>query len=146
MDALICQNFVKNIMSFTLRQITFTLIKNVFPGQHPYWYTADDINIAIDWKVLWEEFTSNLEGARIRINSCSDRLVWDYNHVDGSITANLIYDSIVYASSPPIGCPLLALVWSGIMPLKISCFIWLTLENKILTWNNLQKRGWIGPR
>ena len=112
---------------------TLSQAQNVLLGQHSYWYTTDDLNIAGDWKVLWEEFTSNLEGARIRLNSCSDRLVWDYNHVNGSVIANLIYDSIVYASSPPIGCPLLALVWSGIMPLKISCFIWLTLENKILT-------------
>ena len=29
--------------------------------------------------------------------------------------------------------------------MKISCFIWITLHNKVLSWENLQKRGWIGP-
>ena len=29
--------------------------------------------------------------------------------------------------------------------MKIWCFIWLALVNKILTWDNLQKRGSIGP-
>lgn len=32
-------------------------------------------------------------------------------------------------------------VWKGILPLKIKCFLWLTLENKILTQDNYQKRG-----
>jgi hypothetical protein len=30
-------------------------------------------------------------------------------------------------------------------PLKIKIFTWLVAENKILIWENLQKRGWEGP-
>ena len=40
---------------------------------------------------------------------------------------------------------LLDLIWNGIMPKKICCFIWLALMNKLLTWDNLQKRGWTKP-
>jgi len=36
-------------------------------------------------------------------------------------------------------------IWSWGCPLKLKIFIWLLLEDKILTWNNLLKRGWIGP-
>ena len=38
-----------------------------------------------------------------------------------------------------------ALLWDKDLPKKISCFIWLALRNKILTWENLQKRGKVGP-
>jgi ribonuclease HI len=31
------------------------------------------------------------------------------------------------------------------LSLKLKLFIWLLAENKILTWKNLQKRGWKGP-
>jgi hypothetical protein len=31
------------------------------------------------------------------------------------------------------------------MPLKVKLFCWLMFENKILTWDNLTKRGMIGP-
>ena len=30
-------------------------------------------------------------------------------------------------------------------PIKAEITLWLTLNNKLLTWDNLQKRGWIGP-
>jgi ribonuclease HI len=33
----------------------------------------------------------------------------------------------------------------GTCPLKLNIFIWLVVENKILTWENLQRRGFIGP-
>lgn len=28
---------------------------------------------------------------------------------------------------------------------KIKLFTWLTIENKIHTWDNLQRKGWVGP-
>jgi hypothetical protein len=37
-------------------------------------------------------------------------------------------------------------LWKWDCPLKIKLFAWLVAENKILTWKNLQKRGWVGPR
>ena len=57
----------------------------------------------------------------------------------------MVYDSIVQSLSPPIGSSLIDLIWNGTLPKKISCFFWLALSNKLLTWDNLQKRGWIGP-
>jgi hypothetical protein len=36
-------------------------------------------------------------------------------------------------------------LWKWDCPLKIKLFTWLVAENKILTWKNLQKRGWVGP-
>ena len=61
------------------------------------------------------------------------------------MSAKLVYDSIVQTFSPSAGNSLLAQIWSGVLPIKISYFIWLVLENKVLMWDNLQKKGWIGP-
>ena len=36
-------------------------------------------------------------------------------------------------------------LWKVECPLKAKLTLWLTLNNKLLTWDNLQKRGWIGP-
>jgi hypothetical protein len=30
-------------------------------------------------------------------------------------------------------------------PIKIKIVFWLMLENKVLTWENLRRRGWEGP-
>jgi hypothetical protein len=36
-------------------------------------------------------------------------------------------------------------LWSWSCPLKIKLFTWLVVENKILTWDILQRRGFKGP-
>ena len=116
---------------------------NSLPGQHPYWYTVEDLNVVGYWKDQWEIYTSYLEGARIRLNSCIDCMTWDYNQNDGSVNVKLIYDCIIHSSLHPNASPLLTLIWSCNLSMKIICFIWLTLHNKVLSWDNLQKRGWI---
>jgi hypothetical protein len=35
--------------------------------------------------------------------------------------------------------------WSWHIALKIKLFLWLALENKILTWDTLLSKGWEGP-
>ena len=125
--------------------MTLSQARNIIPGSHQYWYTAEDLYIAGEWKIAWDSYTRGPELDRIRLNPLSNTLVSDYNRSDGSISAKLVYDSIIQSSSPPAGNRLLALIWSGILPIKISYFIWLALENKVLTWGNLKKKGWIGP-
>ena len=46
---------------------------------------------------------------------------------------------------PPVANLVDSLLWTKAMPVKISCFIWLSLRNRILTWENLQKKGFHGP-
>jgi ribonuclease HI len=36
-------------------------------------------------------------------------------------------------------------VWSPALWPKVSTFLWLTVHNRVLTWDNLRKRGFIGP-
>jgi hypothetical protein len=36
-------------------------------------------------------------------------------------------------------------MWKENAPFKVKTLTWLVLENKILTWDNGLKRGWIGP-
>jgi len=36
-------------------------------------------------------------------------------------------------------------LWSWECPLKLKLFSWLLIEDTLLTWNNLLKRGWQGP-
>jgi len=36
-------------------------------------------------------------------------------------------------------------IWKWDMAQKIKLFIWLSIENKILTWETLQRKGWQGP-
>ena len=106
---------------------------------------AEDLCVTGDWKIIWDSFMQSLEIGGIRLNTLSNSLIWDFNKHDGAVTAKLVYDCIVHSFSPRDGSRLLSNLWTGSLPRKICCFIWFALQNKILTWDNLQKRGWTGP-
>ena len=74
--------------------------RNSFSGSHHYWYSAEDLCIAGDWKLAWDSFTRALETSKIQLNYQSDALIWAYNKSDGFISANLVYDSIANSFSP----------------------------------------------
>lgn len=104
-----------------------------------------DLCIGGEWKIAWEDFTNCLSQGGIHLYSRSDSLVRALNPKNGTVTANAVYDSIVLSLCPPLGSRLLDIIWNGTLPRKISCFVWLAISNKLLTWDNLQKRGWIEP-
>ena len=58
---------------------TLSQARNILPGLHQYWYTAEDLCIAGEWKIAWDNYTRGLEYGRIRLNSQSNSLVWDHN-------------------------------------------------------------------
>ena len=89
---------------------TLSQAHNILPRQHHYWYTAENLNIVWEWKLVWKIFTRSLEHARIGLSSRSDLLIWDYNKSDGSVSVELVYDFIVHSSSPTTGSSLHALI------------------------------------
>ena len=74
-----------------------------------------------------------------------DALTWSYKKSNGSVSAKLTYDCIINASSPPSDNRLLTFVLNSNLPRKVCCFTWLVLKNRLLTRDNLQKQGWMGP-
>ena len=47
--------------------ITLAQAHNSQPGSLHYWFTAEDLNIASDWKLAWDNYTWGLEMGRIRL-------------------------------------------------------------------------------
>ena len=105
----------------------------------------EELNLAGDWKLAWDSFVRGLELGRIRLHAQSDTLVWNHNRAGGSAMAKSVYEYIVLTSQPLLVNNIHSLIWTSSLPTKIGCFIWLVMENKILTWDNLQRKGWIGP-
>ena len=71
--------------------------------------------------------------------------MWTKNSINGDFTAKLGYKTWVgenFQGEMEEWCKQL---WTAEGPLKAKVTLWLTLNNKILTWDNLQKRGWNGP-
>ena len=87
------------------------------------------------WASCWNGFINSLENGGIKLKPSADRILWAYNKKDGMVTAVLVYDLMENTLLDPRSDFSVAQIWHGTFPLKIKCFIWLELLNKILTWD-----------
>ena len=68
-----------------------------------------------------------------------------FDKKSGKVAARKAYDLIVYEQLMVMDDNFLLKVWHFNIPQKLKCFIWLTCNLKINTWDILCKRGWCGP-
>ena len=61
------------------------------------------------------------------------------------VTARKAYELIVFENLPLSKDGILTQVWKFNISQKLKCFTWMDFNMKINTWDNLCKRGWIGP-
>ena len=61
------------------------------------------------------------------------------------VTAKMAYDLTVSTNLPLAQHSIYSQLWHSNIPQKIKFFVWLVIENKINTQDNLVKKGWNGP-
>ena len=74
-----------------------------------------------------------------------DSLLWSHNNYVGPLTAAKGYECIISNSGLEVRNPVSDSLWTLNIPTKIACFIWLLNKGRILTWEQLQSRGFQGP-
>ena len=89
---------------------TLARAHNTLPGSSHYWYSAEDLCISGTWKSAWDSFMNALDMGGIRLYTRADSLIWAFNKHNGSVTANLVYESIVLSSNPPVVSRLIDLI------------------------------------
>jgi hypothetical protein len=81
----------------------------------------------------------------VQLRRKTDTLLWMGRDTSGRILVKNIYEAIENKKkNKEIGGWRKAL-WSWEVPLKLKLFNWLMIENKLLTWEILQRRGFVGP-
>ena len=60
----------------------------------------------------------------------------------GQVTAQQAYDCIAHYHCQDSPEKTLVNMWKYNLTLKVICFVWLYLPNRINTWDNLLKKGW----
>jgi hypothetical protein len=84
-------------------------------------------------------------GASVQIINKPEELRWTRGDNSGFLTMKNVYLALANKLwLHPIGGWQKKL-WTWDCALKIKLFTWLYVANKILTWDNLQHKGWIGP-
>ena len=92
-----------------------------------------------------DEYIRRLNHCGVSLNDSPDAIIWNCNTSLGVITAILAYAEIVLSSIVLMSNWWNTILWNQAAPLKVKKFCWLVLEHKILSWDNLIKRGFAGP-
>ena len=92
------------------------------------------------WKSKWTGYIKGLAHGGIRLKEVEDSLLWMHNKINGEVSASLAYDLIVSSMLPMSPVKTHTRIWICNVPLKVKCFIWLCIENRINTWDNLTKK------
>ena len=119
--------------------------RNQTPNAKGYWFSVDDLDLMGDWKSIWDNYIIGLEFGHIRLSDQNDILIWSYNKYTGPLSAAEGYSCVISNNCLDLNDQVLKILWTLTIPLKIKCFIWLLIYRKILTSEQLQKRGYNGP-
>jgi len=109
------------------------------------WPHAWQIGLSEELLVEWERYRSMLFIAGINISQRADVLVWGGHHGNDRILVKEAYEHITSTSQILSFSDITSMFWKWDAPLKIKCFSWLVIHNRILTWDNLLRRGFFGP-
>lgn len=110
-----------------------------------YWMMALDLGLHDNLAVEWDTFINNLNEGGIRLTNFEDSLVWSWDNVEGKVSVKKAYEVV----SAHLSCPdhkwWFSLLWRWRLLLKLKVFGWLVLQNRLLTGDNLIKRGYYDP-
>ena len=90
----------------------------------------------------WEELFLLLSKHLLLIEDSRNRPLWKW---DSRRTFSL-KNAYFRLNDGGLRCPFAKVVWQIKVPLKIRTFIWLVVKDTTLTWDNLMKRNWKGPK
>jgi hypothetical protein len=109
------------------------------------WISSEELELTGHLQVEWCHYRHTLINNGVYIQAKQDTLKWAGGNSTGKISVKNIYlASENMKRNYCIGGWRKAM-WDWNVPLKIKLFTWLVVENKILSWENLQRRGFSGP-
>lgn len=110
------------------------------------WLTAGELNLPQHWHDCWGNYIARFSAAGIKFNSEPNSLTWDGPGGNGILNVKNLYN-VLERNTPNPHLPRWwhRRLWKWNIPPKLRLFIWLCFHNKILTWCNIQKRGFNGP-
>ena len=109
------------------------------------WKSTIFPNLNLQIQEEWNGYIQNLKACGFTLNYQDDILYWSWNTSDGSLFATLDYEAITTSLCSLGNNWWYRILWKWNLPLKLKLFGWCCLENKILTADNYEKKGEIGP-
>jgi len=111
----------------------------------PVWKVAEELPLSHHYSQIWHRVVQALLHKEVKRSGNQDILVWGTTNSCLSIRVKDIYSSLI-EDSFQVSAGLFPLtMWKVNCPLKCILFSWLVFNNRNLTWEALQRRGWQGP-
>jgi len=110
-----------------------------------HWKIVSELGLFGTEAAEWDRFCRALDHSGIYLIDSLAELIWTGGNASGVIIAKNDYDAIASKISIHIKNWWHYTLWKWDLPPKIKLFTWILLENIILTWESLQKRGRLGP-
>jgi hypothetical protein len=144
------KSFLSSNLLSELRQRNITSLsqarRHIDPlSSSSFWINSTELGFTGDMATEWDRFQRELIDSGAFLQDIEDELMWIGGDNSGSLTVKNTYLAILSTQGLARIGGWRQVVWKWDIQLKIKLFIWLAPENKILTWNNLQQRGWEGP-
>jgi hypothetical protein len=114
-----------------------------FPSNN--WFSSQDLALPSILTLEWNSFRHHLVGTGIQLHDAEDQPTWTGGDRSGFLSARNVYTEIANHHWPSNTGGWKNKLWTWSIPLKIKLFFWLSLDNKINTWDVLKKKGGIGP-
>jgi hypothetical protein len=96
-------------------------------------------------KLEWENYVRGLKHSGFVLSDVRDKIVWTWDNKEGKVYAKQAYE-VQFLEKMDVDLKEWMIdIWKWKIPLRIKLFCWLMIENRILTWDNLIKRGFVGP-
>ena len=94
----------------------------------------------------WSRYVNLLEINFVNLDEDEqDKLIWTRNVIDGDYTAKKGYEVAILEQFEGEKSWWWEGLWASNSPLKTILTFWLEMNNKLLNWENLRKRGFQGP-
>lgn len=117
----------------------------IWNGPFPFWYEPSNLHMPPDMAILWNPILKKLRHGGFFRSSSHDFLTWRISDNSGSIYVKDIYWMLLSEGFSQQLVVFPVTFWKSGCQTKMIYFAWLIYHNKNLTWENLMKRGWIGP-
>lgn len=140
---------LSNEVIYTIHRFEFATLSKIKRTHkrenQSYWLNALEMGFQDETAMEWDRYINKLNAVGCRLTKEKYKLIWINNSATGMLNARLAYRAIIkyWGIYPPDWW--YKVLWKWKIPLKIQCFMWQALRGCLKTWENLSKRGWIGP-
>jgi len=109
------------------------------------WMSNTELGVTSNLASKWECYCNSLNEVGVSLLDVVVSLLWAGGDSTGQLTVKNIYTTLLSTQDFPIWSGWKFKLWKWNIQLKLKLFLWMAVENKILSWEFLQKKGWQGP-